>query len=58
MLSGVTGCPILRYVVLHQTILTIVISGYSLLVASSFANDGNLFVLTIYICIHFAYENK
>ena len=35
----VAGCPILRYVILHQ-ILTI-----SLLVVPSFANGGNLFVL-------------
>ena len=39
---GVAGCPILRYV-LHQTILN-----FSLLVAPSFANGGNLFVLPIY----------
>ena len=40
---GVAGCLILRYVVLHQTILTIVYY----IVAPSFANGGNLFVLPI-----------
>ena len=40
---GIAGCPILRYVVLHQTINF----NYSLLVAPSFANGGNLFILPI-----------
>ena len=39
---GVVGCPILRYVVLLSNNFN-----YSLLVAPSFANGGNLFVLPI-----------
>jgi len=37
---GVAGCPILRYVVFTSNNFN-----YSLLVAPSFANGGNLFVL-------------
>jgi len=43
--------PILRYVVLHQTILT------SLLVALSFANGRNLFVFPIINTHHFGIYN-